>query len=409
MLPQLLGCYVLATLYSASANKLRSFSAREELGVLWQRCAVEGAECPCSSGLVRFGEGDRWVAANRAGALTCNASTFGEDPAFNRMKECWCAVGERPAQPARTAIVMLSRHPPDLKTWIRYHLHHAGVEHIFIKAEDSPQVAELVRQLPAADQEKVSVWESSAASLLGVDSRPPDDYTTLQARQTAVMARAKSACEEKGIDWLIHIDDDELLYTPQHRTIGDLLAAVPSAFLQAYLPNVEAVYNSPEVESCFEQTDKVNLNRYTFQSYANGKSAVRVAAKEVHPAGPHLWRDSLNQDLQSVHLDQEPFGAPIMVVHYESCPFSRWQDKFWELGNTSPESISRIPFPFYRKSISQMQTCRSVGKDQSLSSLGCDQASLMQLWSEWKTARNPALKEEDLMPIHIPWEDIRNA
>ena len=103
-----------------------------------------------------------------------------------------------------------------------------------------------------------------------------------QARQTAVMARAKQACEEMHIDWyqpqacrhqsqqcgvvpnwlvpnpmvyiglpmfamilisplnsailetvplqglflprLIHIDDDELLYTPQHRKIGELLA-----------------------------------------------------------------------------------------------------------------------------------------------------------------------------------------
>lgn len=29
------------------------------------------------------------------------------------------------------------------------------------------------------------------------------------------------------------------------------------------------------------ESEQVNVNRYTFQSYANGKSAVRVAAKEV--------------------------------------------------------------------------------------------------------------------------------
>mmetsp|Transcript_61700 Transcript_61700/g.75652 ORF Transcript_61700/g.75652 Transcript_61700/m.75652 type:complete len:226 (-) Transcript_61700:7-684(-) len=223
------------------------------------------------------------------------------------------------------------------------------------------------------------------------------------------MARAKQACEEMRMDWLIHIDDDELLYAPQHRKIGDMLAAIPPVFLQAYLPNMEAVYNSAEVQSCFVQTDKVNVNRYTFQSYANGKSAVRVAG-QVRPAGPHLWRDQLNQDLQSVHMDQEPFGPPIMVVHYESCPFSRWQDKFWELGNTSPEKVSQIPFPFYRKSISKMQICRSsaeAGKDaHELARLGCDQASLMQLWSQWKTSANPALTLEDLMPIHIPWDKI---
>jgi len=406
-----LSCPVLGYKLRSNLSQSDFKSAREELGVVWQHCATEGSQCQCS-GLVRFGQGDRWVAAEHAGQVMCNVSAFQQDPAFNRRKECWCAAPEQPSQTANAAIVTLSRHPPDLTTWIRYHLHHAGVQHIFIQSEDSPATVEMIQQLPTEDQYKVTLWEA-ATSLLGVpsaDSRPQDDYTTLQARQTAVMARAKQACEEMHIDWLIHIDDDELLYTPQHRKIGDLLAAVPTIFLQAYLPNVEAVYNSPEVKSCFMQTDKVNVNRYTFQSYANGKSAVRVAAKEVRPAGPHLWRDGLNQDLQSVHMDQEPFGPPIMVVHYESCPFSRWQDKFWELGNTSPEKVSQIPFPFYRKSISKMQTCRSnteAGKDaQELEMLGCDQASLMQLWSKWKTSANPALTVEDLMPIHIPWEKM---
>jgi len=420
------GNVLAALLCCATASKLRTREQAgavpagvpqiEELGLLWQRCAAEGDECACGSGHVRFGEGDRWVALQLgAGSapVSCNISSFGEDPAFNRMKECWCAApaSENP-QPARVAIVMLSRHPPDLNTWIRYHLHHEGVEHIFVRAEDSPQISESVQQLSAQDQAKVTLWATPSPSLLGLsstDSRPVDDYTTLQARQTAAMARARDACSQMGIDWLIHIDDDELLYSPQSRKIGDLLAAVPSNLAQAYLPNVEAVYTSPEVKNCFAQTDKVNLNRYTFQSYANGKSAVRVAASEAYPAGPHQWRNAKNQELPSVHLDQEPFGPALMVIHYESCPFSRWQDKFWELGNTSPDKISQIPFQFYRESISRMQTCRSSGPQHSLSLLGCDEGSLMQLWSEWKTAANPSLKSEDLMPIHIPWQAIMDA
>ena len=75
---------------------------------------------------------------------------------------------------------------------------------------------------------------------------------------------------------------------------------------------------------------------------------------EAYPAGPHQWRNAKNQELPSVHLDQaccvfvgfvtldvrrsradqvpgfvllqEPFGPALMVIHYESCPFSRWQD-----------------------------------------------------------------------------------
>lgn len=36
---------------------------------------------------------------------------------------------------------------------------------------------------------------------------------------------------------------------------------------------------------------------------------------EVRPAGPHLWRNGLNQDLQSVHMDQEQ----IQLIQLISC------------------------------------------------------------------------------------------
>eukprot|EP00930_Biecheleria_cincta_P026581 TRINITY_DN18719_c0_g3_i1.p1 TRINITY_DN18719_c0_g3~~TRINITY_DN18719_c0_g3_i1.p1 ORF type:complete len:536 (+),score=100.75 TRINITY_DN18719_c0_g3_i1:29-1609(+) len=384
--------------------------SREELGVFWERCAEEGGSCACDSGRVRFGEGTRWVTADRIASdapTPCTIASFGEDPAKSSLKECWCSkASAKSQQQAKVAIVMLSRHPPDLKTWLRYHVGFLGVEHVFIKAEDSPDMQDTVRQMGPAVQKKVSLWTSESeahSSLLGissgVDTRPTDDYTTLQDRQVAAMAKAKAACEEMGIDWLIHIDDDELLYTPQHRSIGELLAAVPRQFDQAYMPNVEAVYQSAKVKSCFAETQQVNLNRFTFESYANGKAAVRVASTEARPAGPHMWRNSWNGDLNSLHLDKGAFGSPVMVVHYESCPYNRWKDKFWELGRTSPDKVSQIPFPFYRESIQKMQRCRQWGDNTSsnhhlLSLLGCSEGSLLELWGKWKTPANPHLESK---------------
>eukprot|EP00438_Fugacium_kawagutii_P001665 Skav236336 [mRNA] locus=scaffold97:309625:313327:- [translate_table: standard] len=47
------------------------------------------------------------VAAEHAAAkLMCNVSTFGEDPAFNRQKECWCAADRAQTPPSsRVALV----------------------------------------------------------------------------------------------------------------------------------------------------------------------------------------------------------------------------------------------------------------------------------------------------------------
>eukprot|EP00931_Biecheleriopsis_adriatica_P074239 TRINITY_DN48343_c0_g1_i1.p1 TRINITY_DN48343_c0_g1~~TRINITY_DN48343_c0_g1_i1.p1 ORF type:complete len:498 (+),score=103.80 TRINITY_DN48343_c0_g1_i1:91-1584(+) len=392
---------------------------KEELGQLWERCALENQICRCDSGLLRFGEDNRWVGLEkgaRGGTAICNADAFGEDPSSDHTKECWCALSQKTVQAAKVAIVMLSRHPPDLLTWLRYHLHHVGVQHVFIKAEESPTIEEAMSQLSSDDRSRVTLWKLEAIDSLQADlltahdSRPQDDYTTLQSRQMTTMARAKEESEKMGIDWLIHIDDDELLYAPQHRKIGDLLANMPENFLQAYMPNVEAVYESADVKSCFMETKKVNLNRVAFQSYANGKAAVRIGKGEVRPAGPHQWRDVNNAELNSIHMDKEPFGAPVMVVHFESCPFSRWQDKFWELGNTSPDQVRKIPFPFYRDSITTMQKCKTASsmllQGDALSSLGCDESSLKDLWSRWKTALNPRLLDKDFMPISIPWSRI---
>jgi hypothetical protein len=198
------------------------------------------------------------------------------------------------------------------------------------------------------------------------------------------------------------------------RKVGAVLAAMPKDFSQAFIPNVEAVFPSADVQHCFAETKKVNTNVYSFQSYANGKAAVRVADAAAHPSGPHQWRGAHDSELNSIHLAQQPFGAPLLVIHYESCPFKRWESKFWELGNTSPEQLKKIPFEFYKKSILRMRGCIKKGEVQEgaiTPGVGteCGEAALKELWSNWKTVENPRIRTQDLMPIQIPWEQLQQA
>lgn len=395
---------------------------RTEMGVTWNRCADEGADCKCDGGTVRFGEGARWlvateVNASTAGPVPCATQVFGGDPSPGSTKECWCMEGTKVPAKAKVAMVLLTRHPADIKTWLQYHLDYMGVDRIFLSVEDTPQLKEVLEAAPPSWKSKVTAWYQAPA-LQGEDQRPTDDYETLQARQVKAMAMAKKQCEAEGIDWLLHIDDDELLYTPQHRAVGSVLAAMPAEFNQAYIPNVEAVYPSADTKSCFREAAEFNVNRYKFAAYANGKAAVRVADTEAHPAGPHQWRDANNEEPPSIHLDAEPFGPPLMVVHFESCPFTRWEDKFYELGNTDQEKVSHIPFPFYRSSIARMQQCRAEGpvsfvQESEVRRSGehayksqepdCSESSLKQFWAQWKTEENPRLRKNDLMPLQIPW------
>jgi len=385
---------------------------RIDLGIPWTRCATEGETCQCPSGNVRFGVGARWVVAENNGPanvdqaqhLPCALSSFwGADPDHGITKECWCEeppLGTRPG--ARVGIVMLSRKPVDLKTWLHFHLGYMGVERIFMDVEDTPDFNVIWSSLPAMLRQNVTIWKGAPAGS-STDPRPADDYKTLMLRQSAAMGRAKKEARSMGIDWLIHIDDDELLYAPWHRSVGDILASMPSYYNQALIPNAEAVYESSKVEKCFVETSEVNVKGFTFVSYANGKSAVRVSDDDAVPAGPHLWKTRLGENLASMHLEEGPFGSPLLVVHFESCPFSRWEDKYWELGNTASKTLDSIPFPFYKESIRMMQQCRN--SDRSETGI-CSEASLRQFWARWKTKANPALSSSDLMPIRIPWDAI---
>jgi len=334
-------------------------------------------------------------------------------------KECWCEQAPKTPRPiAKVAVVLVSRRPPDLETWVKYHLDYAGVDHVFLQIEDTPEFQKLYDALSPARRSRITMWSEKDEAVTTSTAndggkRPQDDYSTLQARQIATMSRARDLAEKEGIDWLVHIDDDELLYVPTHRKVGEVLAALPQTYRQAYVPNVEAVYKDAGVKNCFAETHEVNTNPYAFVSYANGKSAVRVGKSEnedLIPAGPHQWKSSMGLEVNSVHLDREPFGAPLLVVHFESCPFTRWEDKFWELGNTTPDKVKGIPFPFYRDSIARFQLCDRLKMSAGAKpDAECSQESLQNLWASYKTRHNRLIRRQDVMPINIPWMSILAA
>jgi len=322
-----------------------------------------------------------------------------------------------------------------------------GVNHVFVDVEDTPDFQQIWDSLPESYHQRVTVWKADLSES-AKDSRPSDDYSTLQSRQGKTMNRAKDMCKQMGISWLIHIDDDELLYAPLHRSVGEILASMPSGFDQARMPNAEALFASSNVSSseCFTKTSMANLNIYKMASYVNGKVALRVTDDKYIPR-PHGWRTETGDlEISTIHLDGQTFGSPLWVVHFESCPFNHWQDKFWELGNTSPKKVTDIPFKFYRESITRMRRCRQLRsqrkgqrkagskKDpteeawQSLESSearklshnwpkfmlknddeDCSKAALQKFWSRWRTTQNPAIDPADLMPITIPWERIKTS
>ena len=103
----------------------------------------------------------------------------------------------------RFAVVTMTRMPYRFEEWLNYY-RRLGTDHLFIAVEESPQVESLLAEAPWCDMVTTS------------RSKPEQNpYETVITRQERVMAWALEECERRGIPWLFHLDDDELLHFGQ--------------------------------------------------------------------------------------------------------------------------------------------------------------------------------------------------
>ena len=151
-----------------------------------------------------------------------------------------------------------------------------------------------------------------------------------------------------GMDWLLHLDADELIapYT-SGVSLPDYLAAVPAAIDEVIFPNFEAVplteemddpflsvrlfKKSPyylrykEFEHVFTAWDGAGGKFKIFNAYITGKSALRLADVDA-PFVPQSVHHFLPlRFTANVHIEDE--GGPA-VFHYPFCGLSRFVSRF---------------------------------------------------------------------------------
>lgn len=147
----------------------------------------------------------------------------------------------------------------------------------------------------------------------------------------------------------------------------------------------------------------MNINPHKYVAYANGKNAVRLNT-DVRSYGVHDFIGANGGQLTTYRLETEAFGAPLVNLHFESCTFTRWRDKFYQLAKASDAEVSKIPFPFYRQSIKLMQSCGVDGYNESVS--GCAKRELEHFWQHWKMQDSNRYAADDFFPIRIPWAQL---
>ena len=235
------------------------------------------------------------------------------------------------------AICTMLRKPFNFDTWLEYHLS-LGVDYIYLRVEETPELSTLLEK----HKDKVIVEYDNF-----VNKR--DNYWTIIDRQKEFVNKVIQDCLSKSVTWLAHIDSDELLWTS--KPIKDLLSNINNKFSFITLKNYEAVYPNDSLNNPFLET-----NNFLYKSqlaYANGKSIGRVN-ENLKWNGPHIFNGTQFEIAPSLAV----------ILHYESPTFEYWYKKFSEeKSDTSQEMFDKIPFKFYRESISiirkgNLEKCR---------------------------------------------------
>ena len=152
----------------------------------------------------------------------------------------------------------------------------------------------------------------------------------------------------ENIDYIFHIDSDELIYIkpfdniPKYQLLRNYLNNINPIYDSIHLNNYEAVFSNINTK-CFDTNRFINCNLGSCLSYGNGKSVGRVK-NNIKFNGPHNFTGhmfNMNND--------------IIILHFDSCNFLKWKEKFNNLKNISEEKYNKIPFDFYKNSIRKLQ------------------------------------------------------
>ena len=259
-------------------------------------------------------------------------------------------------QPAKSiAIVTMMRDPIDLDEWINYHLL-KGISRFYIRIETTGN--------SSSDDITIKLLTSYPQVTLHVGS--PDDISTINdadlpgqsqmLRQRSWVADAIRRALADGIEWIVHIDSDELLEC--NGTVGEAidLDATDETHTMV-INNFEAVYAKNKKEGqcfTFESLNECALGKCV--SYANGKSIGRVTPY-LREAGVHRFR------YVGTGEDKHTNMRALYLIHFESCDFGKYVDKFMKLSKS--ERLA-FPFPYYNDSIAVANgdACRANGESK---------------------------------------------
>ncbi|KAK6941768.1 hypothetical protein RJ641_027145 [Dillenia turbinata] len=229
--------------------------------------------------------------------------------------------------------------------WIFYHKV-IGVSTFFLFVEGkaaSPTVSKILESIPGVkvvyrtkeleeQQARSRIWNETW--LANFFYKPCNHE--LFVKQSLNMEMAIVMARDAGMDWIIHLDTDELLHPAGAReySVRRLLADVPGNVDMVIFPNYESSVERDDIKEPFSEVSMFKKNydhlpkdtyfgNYKeatrgnpnyFLTYGNGKSAARIQ-DHLRPNGAHRWHNYMKTP-NEIKLDEAA------VLHYTYAKFS---------------------------------------------------------------------------------------
>ena len=262
----------------------------------------------------------------------------------------------------RAAIVTTLRDAdPVIDSFIRYHLL-IGFDHIFLFFDDprDPSIAKAGKYRNVTtvinDGELRRIWKQTRLYAQDWQLREFLDREVM-ARQILNVEVAIGLAIENRFDWLLHIDVDELFYSPAQTVREHFGALSRGGTRQVTYLNYEAIPEQVQIEDYFKEVvlfkkaqQALNGGWYSqaqlevirsvgalpdsfFLFYGNGKSAARVD-KDLLPAGVHAFQ-------AGGASEAGPVTDPI-ILHYPGCGFQHFWRKYKTLGRFADKWFDEI-------------------------------------------------------------------
>ncbi|XP_047323386.1 glycosyltransferase-like KOBITO 1 [Impatiens glandulifera] len=229
--------------------------------------------------------------------------------------------------------------------WMFYHKV-IGVSTFFLFVEGkaaSPSVSKVLESIPGVkviyrtkeleeQQAKSRIWNETWLSSFFYK---PCNYE-LFVKQSLNMEMAIVMAREAGVDWIMHLDTDELLHPAgaKEYSLRQLLLEVPSNVDMVVFPNYESSVERDDIKEPFTEVsmfkknydhlpkdtyfgmykESTRSNPNYFLTYGNGKSAARVK-NHLRPNGAHRWHNYMRTP-NEIKLEEAA------VLHYTYAKFS---------------------------------------------------------------------------------------